>query len=264
VTLKRAPERRGAIAALGFGALWSAIPVCATLPDDRNFIIASFGFFGILGMAIESVWRRATGDTGALTRWCMGVLVVVHLAIAPLLFPARSLNMALTLGGFVERGAKTFPSGDRVTNKVFVIVGVPDQLMLTFMMLERLVDPGPKARTSTTLTVQGAGPYTVKYVDQDTVEIRNPIGELHSPFTAMYTTKPFYAGQVFDRALDRVEILATTSAGEPSAVRATIRVPVDDRIWLVWRDSGLVEIPAPLPGEQLTFQGIDLFSAMQK
>ncbi len=264
VTLRRDPARRRAIAALGFGSICSAIPVCATIPDDRNFIIAGFGFLGVLGMAIESLWSQNPRESPLAARGFMWVLTVVHFVFAPILFPARSLNMAVSFQRFIERGAKTIPSGERVVNKVFVVVGAADQLTLVYMILERLLDTGPKARTSTTLTVETAGTYTVKCIDDDTVEIRNPVGELHSVFAELYTAKSFHPGQVFERDLDRVEILETTDTGEPSAIRATIRVPREDRIWLVWQGAGLVEIPAPRPGDELTFEGVDLLSAMQK
>jgi hypothetical protein len=190
------------------------------------------------------------------------LLAVVHLVLAPILFPLRALNMAIRFGGFIARGAQTFPSGEHAAGKTVVLVGVPDSLTMGYMMLERDLESGPRARTI--LSVQSSGTYTMKCIDPDTVEVRNPVGALHSPFAALYTDRPFSPGQVLDRDIDRVEVLETTAKGEPSAIRATIRVPASERIWVVWQGKGLVELPAPQPGETKTFQGVDLFEAMQK
>ena len=258
---ERAP--RGMVASLACGALVSVVPVCATVPDDRNFLMAGFGFFGVLGLAIEGVWAAVPSPSRS-SRAFVAALVALHFVLAPLLFPLRGLTMALSFGGFIRRGAATIPSGEGTQNKTLVILGVPDSMIVVYMMLDRLLEPGPHVARATILSVQSSGQYTMRCIDTDTIELENPVGELHSPFVGLYTNKAFFAGQVFDRELDRVEVLAVTDAGEPSALRIHLKLPADSRIWLVWRDKGLVAIEPPRPGETSTFDGVDLFDAMKQ
>jgi len=256
-------ERRGHVFAFLFGSLVATLPVCAMMPDDRNFLVAGFGFFGVLGMAIARVWRErgAVSRAGRAGAWA---LVVVHLVLAPLLFPLRSVSAIKGFTTFINRGAASLPSNERSAEKTYVMVSVPDALFIAYVVLERLMAPGPYPHGYSELSVQGIGKYTLKCIDEDTVEIANPEGDMHSPFVAAFTDVPFAPGQTFETDVARMEIRETTSKGEPSVLRATIHTPRDERIWLVWKDTGFVEIPAPSPGEETAFEATDIFTAMQK
>ena len=257
------PERRGIVRGLLFGSFVAALPVCAMIPDDRNFLVPGFGFFGVLGMAITTVWRDKS-PVSFLGRAGTWLLIVVHLILAPILFPLRSVSSTKGFMKFIDRGAASLPSQDRSGGKTYLMVGVPDALFIAYVFLEKLMVPGPIPKAYSALTVQGIGKYTLRCIDADTVDIVNPEGDMHSPFIGAFTDIPFSMGQVFETNIARMEIRETTSKGEPSVIRATIHTPREERIWLVWKDSGFMEIPAPSPGEETAFEATDIFTAMQK
>ena len=255
--------RPGVVPALLLGAAVALVPVAASMPEDRNFMIPGFGFFGVLALALTEVWRRREAH-GRGTRAALGALAVVHLVVAPLLLPVRGPQSLAMLERTVARGVRQLPTGPRVEGKTFFFLGVPDPLMVGYMMTERGLVDGPKPKVEVILSIESAGTWTAEFTDEDTLVIGNPQGILHSFFAGLYTNKPFARGDVFDTDIERVEVLDLTPSGEPSAIRVTLRVPREQRIWLSFeRGKGVVELPAPAPGARLSFEGFDLLALIE-
>ncbi len=257
---------RRATSALLVGALLALVPACGTAPDDRNFLIAGFGFFGALGVALaEGLKPRDPGARARPARALgLGLLALAHLVAAPLLLPVRALNASAMFRRFIGRGAASLPARPDVDGKTFVFLGVPDALFVPYMMLERILDGSPHARRGTALSVEPAGPWTADFESEDTLVIQSSSGVLRCAFGPLYGDLPLRVGEVIELPLQRVEVVALTADGAPRTIRVTMLVPRQERVWLVWSGAGFVELPPPKAGDSRRMEGIDLMRLLQE
>ncbi|MFO0617456.1 MAG: hypothetical protein U0414_32975 [Polyangiaceae bacterium] len=246
------------------GALFALGPGCAMQPDDRLLMIAGFGAFGAIAIAIHAV---ATAPAKARTvgaRVFTGTLAFVHLVVAGLLLPAKQLFFPRVFQGVVALGAKTLPLEGEVADTNIVVLGVPDALIGGYMLLERLLDGSPLPKRVGFASVQTNGSYDVERTAVDTIEIDNPLGMNASPFSAVFRDHAYAVGEKDQGSGFVVEVLEVLPTGIPSRVRLVFTDPPETWRFAVWSDAGFVEVPILAVGERRTWEGVDLMTAGQR
>lgn len=250
------------------GALVALGPACAMQPDDRLLMIAGFGAFGAIAIALVDVWTRAKSDAkqkaslGA--RVFAGTMLFVHLVVASLLLPAKQLFFPTVFRDIVALGSKTLPLAPGVEGKNVIALGGPDALIGSYMLLERVLDGSPLPARLGFASVQTMGTYGITRTGERTVEIDNPLGMNTSAFSNVFRDHAYTVGEKDTGSGFVVEVLEVLPSGTPSRIRLDIADPPENQVWAVWSDDGWVEVPLFEIGERRTFEGVDLMTAAQR
>ena len=91
------------------GLFFALVPVCATAPNDRLLLGASFGTLGLVALFLANVW-----ETRGALRWvaaaCAAFLALRHVVLAPPLLPVRAVASARACQGPADLAAATMPT----------------------------------------------------------------------------------------------------------------------------------------------------------
>src|SRR5262249_31400532 len=73
------------------GCVLATIPVCGTHPEDRVLTATSLGGAALLASLLLALWERRYPHVTPLAKAAGIALCAIHLGLAPLLFPLRTL-----------------------------------------------------------------------------------------------------------------------------------------------------------------------------
>ncbi len=197
----------------GVGAL---VPVCAAFPGDRLLVLGGFGLLG----AIASVCVDGS-------RFFRAPLLAVHLVLAPLALPVRSLTMApyhdrvseLSRSAYANIGAR---------DETLVLLSAPDYFEASLIWLLHVYAAG--GPPSPLLTLAGTrDPVEVRRVDPNTLEVRTPRGFLDEPLNRIYRSRsrPLAKGDRIRLPRVEVEVTEVLPSGEPRAATFRFVWPLD-------------------------------------
>jgi hypothetical protein len=244
------------------GALASIVPVCATLPNDRNLFFPGIGAMALIaifltravGEGASLAWRVARGAVYAL-------FLLLHLVVAPALLPLRTLAVPAIFGGMVARAETSLPlSLDRST----VVVAAPDPLVSVYVFAHGGVRGGVEVPRLHLLAVDTHGSLTLTRTGARSLEVELEDGFLHDSNSALFRDAAHSM-----RAGDRVEthgmiatVLTLTDDARPKRVRFDFDRDLDEAAWVTWEGARFVPYAAPRVGETRTSPPIDLNAAL--
>lgn len=247
------------------GALVALGPACAMQADDRLLILPGFGAFGAIAIALVNVWSRPKDEKASLgVRVFAGTMLFMHLVVASLLLPAKQLFFPTVFRDIVALGGKTLPMKPGIEGKNLIVLGGPDALIGSYMLLERVLDGSPLPAHVGFASVQSVGTYGVERTGERTVEIDNPDGMNATPFSRVFRDHAYVVGERNQGSGFVVEVLEVLPSGAPSRIRLDIEDAPEDQRWAVWSDDGWMEIPVFEIGERRTYEGVDLMTAAQR
>jgi hypothetical protein len=214
---------------LAVAVIVAVVPVCATFPNDRLLLFVSIPALGLVALLLVR-WQQSSGGVRAL----LNVWLVVHLPLALILAPLRSLSM-MPIGGSLARAAWTAPVTDE--DRTLVVLNSPDALYCNYSMWIRRAEgiPGPAAvrclgTSQTPVTVMRTGPRTL--------ELKAQGGYLQSVMDRLFRSEevPFSAGDDVDLSDMTIRILEVTEEGRPLRVSVTANqvfemAPYDFAVW---------------------------------
>lgn len=255
LTLRRLPDRPRVLSLLVAFVLALA-PACGTNSDDRLLLLPGIAAFGLLA----SWGRRAAGPAPSLPlRLAAAVGVFVHIVLAVLLLPARTLTMASMLSGIVDRGSASLPGDPAIFTQELVVLSSPDGLLPSSMLVKRMVAGGPAPRTGRILTTSPATPATLSRVAPSVLEIRSDGGMMRDPFIGAVRPRLFDAGERVELRGLTILVLSVRD-GYPTAIRFSFAEgSLDDgtRRFATWKDHGFAEVSLPAVGGALTLPTLD-------
>jgi hypothetical protein len=266
------------------GGLLALVPVSAMVPSDRLLTYAGFGGMGLLAMFLASLRREPTGDAAAFLakrppwprRAIGGVLILVHLVIAPLnlLMAAKTFRL---VGQVLDSAMDSFPSDEAIRDQTVVIVLSPSGFLSVHAPLHYALQGLPVPRRATTLC-STFGPATATRVDEHNIDLRPAHGFMAfaDGRTAQPGLAPIDIANVF-AMLDRVfrdsdDLLAVgesvrltgltitvtevDAAGRPAEVRYRFDAPLDSPAlrWITWAPTGFEPTTPPAVGESKTYE----------
>jgi hypothetical protein len=234
------------------GMLFSLLPVCATWPNDRLLLFSGFGAFGL----IASFLARASAVTGrerVFTRAAAGLMVLVHVVLAPLLLPVRARTVGQLLHAYVERGARSMPVRPGAT---YVLVNAPDPLLANMVGgLRYYQDPRLMGAGLRQLSTVVAGEETLERIDDHTVMLSASQGFFNDPFSQVFRSPslPFHVGESVTVKGMRADVLEVGAEGLPRRVQFHFDVPLDDPslVWITWEKAAFVPFQVPGRGERV-------------
>jgi hypothetical protein len=274
--------RRDAVARFfATGMLLAIVPVCATAPQDRLLQIAGIGGMGLLaqflaGVAGRAEWLRR-GPARAWARAAAGVLVFVHLIVAPVKL-ALSAQEYRNLGRTMERIAASLPTDEASRQQQWIVVHTPSAFFTIFTPVVRAMQGGPSPERLLVLSA-GLRGAEIERPDERTLRIRLPGGFLPRPGAPApgrsanaIDFDPNYACQLLDLLFRRddagfkpgdrialggvdLEVTQVTPDGRAAEIEYRFDRPLEDAgyRWLIWTDRGrYVEFALPSIGEVRT------------
>jgi hypothetical protein len=209
-----------------WGGLSALVPASATFPGDRLLILGGFGLFGALASVSASAPRSLFAPVAA-----------IHLVIAPLVLPVRSLTMA-RYHARVSELSRTAYAQIRSPDETLVLLSAPNYFDASLIWLLHVYDAG--GRPSPLLALAGSQePVEWRRVDPNTLEVRAPRGFLSEPLNRIYRSRSRRFEKGSRVRLERVEVEVTEVSESGEARAATFR--------FVW----------PLDSEKLRFVSLE-------
>lgn len=233
-------------------------PVLHTLPTSRVLLGPSFGAIGWIGASI--VEGRAAGN--ARGRWTAGVLVALHLVLAPLcFFPALQATQAFANGSAALVRAAA-PRRD------VIVVQTPVELLSNYALLElTAARNAPRAPRSLQQLYTGASALWVERVDARTLELTVDQGWGHAPIERIFCDPDHMprAGAQVRLGAFTAHILRSNADGMPERVRFTFPSTLEaaDRQWLTWQGHTPAAWSPPPIGGRVRLAPLPFFSALR-
>jgi len=247
---------------MAIGALWSTIPMCATLPAGRNLLAAQLGIAIVVATLLAEAWRRTAAWRSqrppALLLAAAALLFATQLIAAPLSAWGRSVELrnygqdthraVLALGGL---GAGS------PAQRVYVLQASDPTLMLYPALIRRQYG---RVHPRAIYTLNGSRqPIVVRRTDASTLLLSHPQGEpmLSDPFELVFRRADalLRPGTLARLPGLRVEALEV-SEGRPTVVRFRFDHDLDDPDVVLLRQHGidLVRVVPPAIGHYVRVQ----------
>jgi hypothetical protein len=231
------------------GLFLAALPICATFPADRLLSFVGIGSMGLIALVIA----------GRQNRILAGILIAIHLVLAPPLAALRSRSMT-TVSRPLDHANDTLPEG--LAGKTLVIVNPPSDILTGYLQIMRdsLHQPRPKYLRA---LAAGTSSVEVERPDANTLLVTPARGFVEN------ITEHMLRGD--DRPITRVsltgmtaEVTARLPDGRPSQVRFTFDTPLDDPsfVWAQWLDGRYRPWSPPPVSTRVTLPASDFIQAM--
>ena len=240
----------------GLGMLVSLVPLCAGPPMDRMLIFAGIGAFGLLaGQADKLFLSESKG--GRLLSWAVGILLLIHVIIAPVLLPVRIWSTVKMFDIFksIERAMPN----DQDLKKQSLILLQGNEIFVSHLPFIRTLEGGVVPKRISFLA-QMWRKMTVKRLDDSTLLIRPVEGFIPRPVDRFFRhlDPPFKPGQKIECTEFTVEVLEVTPDGRPAAAAFRFKLPFDDpSLRLIYfGPKGIDRFKPPELGAETTFPGV--------
>lgn len=182
----RTPLQRFWLTGMGL----SAIPVCATFPNERLLILVGLGGMGLIALLIAELWgatsnrsvasNRAAPRLATRERFAAIALVGVHLVLSPLHLPLR-VSLPGRLDTMLERASDQLPADVSIGRQTLILLNPPDFFYSSQVLLRRAALAEPLPARMHGLVFGTAGLSTTR-IDERTLEARIPGGMFRTPW----------------------------------------------------------------------------------
>lgn len=231
VSMTKLPAARFGVAA----ALLGCVPLTASLPGDRLLVLTSFGVALAFGELIAA-WLLS--ESGRLRGACAAMVVLVHFFMPLVASPIQSLRIdelepedgtiPVYAPGLVNAG---------IDKRGLVIVHAPNHPSAAQLPYTRRAR-GLLAPNFVWLLHDGPEPPIVRRLDQQTLELRAPLGWPSNDFSAFWrspTQVPFSVGDTV-RTIDYVATVKAVESGKATVVEFRFRAPLEHPsfAWVSW------------------------------
>lgn len=197
------------------GALFSLVPVSATVPADRNLLFVGMGVSALLGQLFQQLIRQQ--EPQQLRRIGARILIVIHLLISPLLLPLFSYSPQLWSQLMGLPLARKIPVEN--SSESLLSFGIPMPVGMGALPM-RFADGLPipdKLWTISTLQQN----FTLIRVDENTLLVRSDQGMVDHLETNLRNLEQFPFPEDFRIRLTDMElaITAVNEQGQPTELR---------------------------------------------
>jgi hypothetical protein len=226
----------------------SAIPLAATVPQDRHTLLLSLGAFGLVSRVVLALADgRLQSKVLRVITW---IWIVLHAVLGPLLMPVRAWTPAV-LRQFTELTADALPDD---AEEAVVLFAAPSDLHIMYTRaLRRTQGRAHPDRFHTLYT----GPFAVDVVriGPSTLELRT-LGWFAGPMSQLFREAPMSSGAIVETSDFVAQIVTTDAAGRPTAVRFTFPCELESCgiQWLSWAGDRAVPGRPPTESEPLRIE----------
>ena len=236
------------------GAALAGIPVCAAFPSDRLLVFVSIGVMGLLACFLENV---LSGSPSRSRRLVAGAVVLLHLILAPLALPVRSLSTQL-FTSVLKPLDDAIPTDPSIASRSLVIVNAPADGVVAYIPIHRAVKGTPRPK-NLRLLATGPTPLDLTRVNQRTLRLRPEAGFIATKLERMArsTAEPFKLRQVIQLRGMKVIVTRLRKDGRPAEAEFVFDRSLDDPtlLWMRWADGRLVPWTPPSVGQGAALPG---------
>lgn len=231
------------------GALFSLVPVSATVPADRNLLFVGMGASALLGQLFQQLLKQQ--EPRQLRRVGARILVVIHLLISPLLLPVFSYSPQLWSQLMGLELARKLPVEN--PDESLLSFGVPMPVGMGALPM-RFADGLPipdKLWTISTLQQD----FTLIRVDEDTLLVQSQQGMVDELESNLRDLERFPFPREFSIQLTDMTLQITrfNEEGQPTELRLTFH---NNRLastaLLSWNGKAFERHPVPAISESIT------------
>jgi hypothetical protein len=225
------------------GAILALVPGLGAFPGARLLLLPNIGFMALLAVLI----RRGSALRSA-PRLGAGLLVVVHLVLAPLIDVGNGSYHA-RIGRDTEAIAARAAIGPG-RPRVFIVASDP---MVAMYVSAILAETAPERAACWSVISASKQAHRIARTGSASITVSPMDGSiLHGPFESVYRSAdlPFHVGDEV-RQCGATYRVTEVDDGKPRAFEITFDLPLDDpslRI-LVWKDGSLTAFVPPAIGD---------------
>jgi len=242
------------------GCLFSTLLMCTTFPHDRLLTGLAIGGMALVAEILASVAEKTYPERGRWMSVVAGVLVVVHLVLAPLLSPYRARAMN-DVNRMLRRANESVPSDASVTTKSVILVNPPLDPFAGYFLMYRAV-AGERRPKHLRWLATGVTDVRIERVDEQTLRIRPTAGFLSSTSQMMLRSvaRPARLGERIALSDTVIEVSDIGPDGRPLEILVSFAVKLEDPslAWLKWGDHGYVPFRLPDVGETVVLPAADM------
>jgi hypothetical protein len=243
------------------GAVLATIPVCGTHPEDRVLTATSLGGAAVIAHGLLALSHQRIGlRSPALQRAAGWTLLLVHLVVAPLLLPLRTLAI-VSMEVLMVSSDASIPHGPASQDQTVILLNPPIDLFAVYLpafRLSRGVQPPGQLRWLAT----GESALRVERLDDRTLSLSPADGFLSTSSQQMFrrTARRFTLGEQVRLHGLTIQVTRLLSDGRPATVMARFDRDLDDsRLrWLRWEHRGYVRFVPPAIGAAVELPAVDL------
>lgn len=246
------------------GAFLSLIPQAAVFPSHRQLLSPMIGVAPLLAILLVAAWTSSREHRGT-ARWSrrlvVGVLVLAHLLIAPLMRVVMQVGLDAFHESVVAVVAE-LPAFDEP--KDLLLVKMPG--LAPGFYGQTFYDDAHVVR-STSWSYLSTAPYdhVLRRIDDSTIELSVPDGEMLAANEDLVWSRAeeIHADRSFSTQLFDATILEMGQKG-PTRVRFSFHSSLDrdDLYVAAWIDGTWVEVELPEPGEFISIEHIGDFTSI--
>jgi len=256
----------------------SVLPVCATMPMNRNLLFAGIGAYGVIALFVAGFvagegWIPRAAGRRALTRVLCIIFVLAHVPCALV----SRVAAPVTTSKIVEELKETMDAEppDDLAGRELVVVNAPNPASFFYIPFQRAYEGRALPRAIRVLA-PAFGPIEIVRQDDKTLTLKALAGNLLSCrpsrgfnlhisylFEALSAVQGraegLRLGQVVNLPGMSVEILEVDAQSMPMAVRFRFAVSLDHDslvwLWWSWKKDRYLPFEVPAVGERLTIRG---------
>jgi hypothetical protein len=248
------------------GAVLAAIPICASMPNDRKLLFSSLGIVAVAPRFIVAVVRGAdTIYSMRRQRWLAKAFAVwMFVAFVPLsvLGLATHANDTRTTQRPFARADASLPADASIADKTLVLVNPPLEPLVSFTLYQRAARGALRPALTRTLGTSIARELRVERVDARTLRVSCEAGTLSRTSDMMMRSpaRDLRPGARVDLPGVSVEVERVTSDGRPASTLFRFERGLDDPsiVWMQWGEDGFTTFTPPTVGAATTLPAVDL------
>lgn len=230
------------------GALLSAVPICASFPSDRLLFFVGLGTMPLFARCFDAVLARASGGArSSLRERVVFAYAVLHLAIAPVAFPVRALQMQV-IGRTLDKANESLPRDERAARQTFVVLAAPVDVLASYVQAQRAF-LGQVRPEHLYWLASATSEVTVTRANERALDVEPAEGYLYTPLERHYRGRIASLGVGDTVALSRMtaRVAEVLPDGRPRKVRFTFDERLDDPSYVFVRWQGDHYVPIDLP-----------------
>lgn len=245
------------------GTLLSTIPVCGATPNDRLLTATGVGGAALVSALLASFVERSYPSAGRVQRVLVGCLAVVHLALGPLLLPARTKAVD-AMEDLITYAAASVPSAPSVRQETVVLLNPPAEHFAAYFPVYREAKGIPRPKEFRWLAT-GITAMDIERIDAHSLALRPEGGFLENDVQWFLRSRERHFGlhQKIELEGMTIEITALTEDFRPAEVLARFDEPLESPKlrFLRWGEHEYVPWELPKVGERVHVPAIDLMNA---
>jgi hypothetical protein len=245
----------------GIGSVLALIPVCASFPHDRLLLGASVG---VMALIAELLLRAFRAPESTRSRLAIGVLIPLHLVLAPVLLPVRAAHID-DFNRVIDATDRTIPSGPRISRQRVVLVNPPLDPFAAYFPVYRQARGQPRPEHLLWLN-SGVTELTITGIDASSLRVRAKDGFLSSS-TQLMLRDPKRSpspDEPIRLSTATIHVAATTDDGRPLEIVVRFHEPLQSEglLFFEWKAHGYVPFTPPAPGTSVRVEAVDFVSTL--